>query len=120
MTLIDQEILDGILQGDDELLADLATIFAQHMPDIETRINVAFADGDASGVYENAHQLKSRLGYFGATSLQAIALELETMSRENQLQSCEASIQQLLVGCRDLILELNQLTGLSLSMDENE
>lgn len=118
MKLIDKAELDKLLQGDESLLADLAIMFAQYFPDTRSRMRLAIADRDPTALQESAHQLKSRLAYFGATTLNAIAAELEVRGRDNDLQGVEPELDTLLFGCCDLMVELNELTGLSLSISD--
>lgn len=118
--LIDQDELNNVIQGDEALLAELATMFAQYMPDMQSRLRLAVADHDVSALQENAHQLKSRLAYFGATTLREAAGDLESSESASSIHEIGGRVEQLLVGCRDLIGELNNLTGLSLRLDEDE
>ena len=118
--LIDQDELNNIIQGDEDLLAELTTMFVQYLPDMQSRLRLAVADRNVSSLQENAHQLKSRLAYFGATTLREIASELESSDANIPMQDIGGRIELLLAGCSDLVGELNDLTGLALRVDEDE
>ncbi len=118
MKIIDKRALDEFFQGDAELLADLATIFTQHLPDMDARMRVAIADRDAEALHEVAHQLKSRLGYFAAAKLQSIAREMEACGRDGRIDDGAELLEPMLSGCRDLLVELSDHTGLSLVVAE--
>jgi HPt (histidine-containing phosphotransfer) domain-containing protein len=48
-------------------------------------MEIALAAGDVDSFRRNAHSMKSNANTFGATELAALAKELESMARENNL-----------------------------------
>ena len=85
MQLIDKDALDDFIQGDEELLADLATMFTQHLPDMEARLRVAIDDGDAPRCVSRLTNSRVVLGYFSAPGCKALAAELEERGRDDDL-----------------------------------
>ena len=120
MSLIKLEALERFIQGDEELLADLSTLFVQYYPDIEARLNLAIDNGDGESLRETAHQLKSRLGYFQAPVLVDCACRLETCGKTGDLDDADAILKTLFDGIRQLVSELRELTHLPLSLNEND
>jgi HPt (histidine-containing phosphotransfer) domain-containing protein len=120
MSLIKIEALAQFIQGDEELLADLSTLFVQYYPDIAARLNLAIDNGDGESLRETAHQLKSRLGYFQAPVLVDCACRLETCGKTGDLDEADAILKSLFDGIRQLVSELRELTHLSLSLNEND
>lgn len=116
MAVIDQVALSEFYRGDEEMLADVATMFVQFLPDMESRLRLAVEDGDANSLREVAHQMKSRLGYFCASELQQTAAELENCGRENELDSAGDLLSGLLTGVHQLLSELRGFTRLSLQV----
>ena len=102
MSLIKLEALERFIQGDEELLADLSTLFVQYYPDIEARLNLAIDNGDGESLRETAHQLKSRLGYFQAPVLVDCACRLETCGKTGDLDDADAILKTLFDGIRQL------------------
>ena len=115
MQIIDKEALDDFIQGDHELLGDLASMFTQYLPDMQARMCLAITDRDASALRESAHQMKARLGYFQAASLQEIAAQLEKQAQAGELDAASQTLRRLLDGCQRLLGELRVYTGLSLN-----
>ncbi|WP_372894404.1 Hpt domain-containing protein [Stieleria sp.] len=114
MPLIDSIALDTMIAGDEELLADLATMFVQFLPDLEARLRLAIETQAASEVETIFHQLRSRVSYFGATSLQQMAKQVETQAQSGNLTDIEPSCDQMLRGIDELLVELRVLTRLPL------
>jgi len=114
MAHIDQHALAAFIQHDDELLGELAIMFVQSLPDSEARLRYAVDHRDASVLRETVHQLKSRLAYFSAESLQQQALHLEQCGRGNQLDEARPLVEQLLIGIEEMLCELRLLTRLPL------
>lgn len=120
MELIDAEILNKYIAGDDDLLSDLAVLFAKHLPDVEARLRIAVADQNGAAMRETSQDLKSRLGYLGASQLQDKAVMLEELGRSDQAGGAGELVEEILLGCRALLVELEQHTGLSFCLDDED
>jgi len=105
--------------GDDDLLADLAIMFVQLLPDLESRIQFGIENNDAQEVESAAHQLKSRVSYFGAADLRDCAGKLELAARNGDSQTFLSIQTQLFADVEKLIEELRVLTNLSLEIDSD-
>ena len=117
MGRIDKTSLDQFVEGDDELLAELASAFVKYLPDMEARLRFAVGDSDPSALQEAAHQIKSRLGYFFAASLQEAAYQLETCGRQCEMQNSADLLNDLLQGIHEMLDELRQFTKLQLQVE---
>ena len=114
MGQINHTSINELLQNDQNLLADLATMFARSAPDHVARLRLAVAERNSKLLEETAHLVKSRLSYFAATELHAIAASLEQDGRSGNLEASPAKLEQLLLGFDELLAELRQLTDLPL------
>ena len=120
MPHIDAASLKQFILGDDVLLADLATIFVQSLPDCKARLRFSVQGHDAMMLREAAHQLASRLGYFQAEGLRELAKRLEQCGITNQLDGMRDAVDQLTQGLDELVGELRQLTQLPLRIPEED
>ncbi|MEM9411672.1 MAG: Hpt domain-containing protein [Planctomycetota bacterium] len=118
MSVIDQEALARIFEGDDDLLADLSTMFVKLLPDIRARLRVAIEERDWKSAEELAHQMKGRLGYFGATNLQTLAKEIEKEAQNNSSDEISDLYDDLFQGIVEMVGELSQLTNLELNISD--
>ena len=114
MSVIDSTALDNMIGGDEELLADLATMFIQFLPDVEGRIRVALENRDAPRVESVFHQLRSRVSYFGAISLQQLAKQIEQQAKAGDLDEIEVACKKMMIGIDELLSELRERTRLPL------
>jgi HPt (histidine-containing phosphotransfer) domain-containing protein len=119
MPEIDPNALENMTGGDHELLADLATMFVQLLPDIEARLRVAIENRDNEEIGMVAHQLRSRVSYFGATHLQNLAKNIELTAKNSDFTETAKSCQQMLTGIDDVLVELRALTRLSLEKSDD-
>ncbi len=119
MTLIDQTALDSIIDGDAELLADLAIIFVQMLPDTDARLRLAVQSSNAKEVSLVAHQLHSRFGYFGAKPLQELARKIELSAKGNDLTNMAEWYSEMRAGIETLLNELRSMTRLPLEKNDD-
>jgi HPt (histidine-containing phosphotransfer) domain-containing protein len=119
MALIDQTALDCIIDGDAELLADLAIMFVQMWPATDARLRLAVQSSNAKEISMVAHQLYSRFGYFGAKSLQELARKIELSAKENDLTNIAEWHAEVLAGIETLLNELRSMTRLPLEKDDD-
>lgn len=117
---INAEYLLEFLQGDEGLLAELATIFVQTLPDVKARLQFSVRSHDPLMLREVTHQLASRLGYFQAMELSDRARNLEQCAMANQLGDASQKVVQLIEGLGELVEELRQLTKLPLKEAEED
>jgi len=118
-TLIDRKSLDRFTEHDSEMVADLAVIFNRELPDYLARMDYSIAESDLEAVGEIAHQLKSQLSYFFCESLVNLAIELEEHSSQGATSEAKSTATKLTEGIDQLLEELNQLTGLNLTIEKD-
>lgn len=118
MGQINHRSIKELLQNDQYLLADLATMFARSTPDHVARMRLALTERKPKLLEETAHVVKSRMSYFAATELHAIAASLEQDGRSGNLEKSREKLEQLLVGLEELLTELGELTNLPLQYCE--
>jgi len=83
------------VEGDRELLAEMATLFLEVCPGLLSAIREAIARHDARGLEHAAHDLKSSVGNFGAHTAQEAALTLEKIGREGDLARAQEAYRLL-------------------------
>ena len=88
------EALDRV-DGDRELLGELAQIFSEESPRMLNELRTFVASGDAKGVQHTAHTLRGSLSSFGAKAAAAAALALETMARDGTLVGASQHLCEL-------------------------
>jgi two-component system sensor histidine kinase/response regulator len=92
------------LDGDAELLAEVAGIFLEDYPRFVADIQDAVARRDAPALARHAHGLKGSVANFGATAAFQAALRLEDLARQGDLSEAESVLN-------DLTQALEQLKG---------
>ena len=117
---INAESLKEFMQDDEDLLAELATMFVQALPDCKARLRFSVRGCDALMLREATHQLASRLGYLQAFGLSEQARHLEQCGMTNQLSGTRELVDQLIQGLDELVGELRQLTQLPLRNSEED
>ena len=83
------------MEGDRELLAEMATLFLETGPGLLSVVREALDRQDAGGLEHAAHNLKSSVGNFGAGRARDAALNLEKIGREGDLTHAEESYRAL-------------------------
>ena len=87
---LDPSALDRLLElagGDDAFVAEMIDTFLHDAPGLVQDMHSAIASGDAAALRRAAHSLKSNSRDFGAPVLSGMCLELETMGKEEALDS---------------------------------
>jgi HPt (histidine-containing phosphotransfer) domain-containing protein len=83
------------VEGDTELLAELAGLFLESYPEQLSAIRIAVRDVDAKAVQHASHTLKGSVGNFAARAAFDAALELENIGRSGDLSSAAAAAAKL-------------------------
>ena len=117
---INTESLKEFMQDDEDLLAELATMFVETLPDCKARLRFSVRGCDALMLREATHQLASRLGYLQAYGLSEQARHLEQCGMTNQLSGTRELVDQLIQGLDELVSESRQLTKLPLRNSEED
>ena len=85
---LDRAALDKLLElvgGNPVLLGELIDSFLQETPPLLVALHRSLEEGNAAGLRQAAHPLKSSSRDFGATQLSELARELEDMGKAGQL-----------------------------------
>jgi CheY-like chemotaxis protein/HPt (histidine-containing phosphotransfer) domain-containing protein len=90
------------VDGDEELLAELAGYIVETYPELLEGVQAALAEGRAAEVQSKVHALKGVLGVLGLNAAVEAALRLEKMGEAGDLTEAE-------VGCADLNREIEKL-----------
>lgn len=81
--------------GDMELLAEVVDLFLEDSPKMLDSLRVAISGGDAHSVERSAHSLKGALLNMAAEPAASVALQLERMGREEELERSLDALRQL-------------------------
>jgi len=103
-------VLDN-LDGDRELLREIAGIYLNSYGEELNRIGAAIAAGDAAKIFALAHTIKGSIGNFGADEAVEFARTIERHARDGQLGDIEASFQRLQALLDQLAAELRLELG---------
>jgi len=108
---LDMEITSGLLAIKREgFFLNLVEIFSEDGEKLVGEIQEALTQKEARVLEESAHSLKSASASIGAHLVAALASELETMGRENQIRADKASISILRERLTDAVQALRILT----------
>lgn len=95
MTTLDwRKALDN-LEGDEDILRDLAQVFLDQADTMTAEIGRAVEKQNAETLRRSAHTLKGALKVFWAEPATSTALELENQGREGKLTNSEAVYARL-------------------------
>jgi HPt (histidine-containing phosphotransfer) domain-containing protein len=83
------------VDGDRQLLGELATLFLQECPQMLAEVQEALASHDPKALQHSAHTLKGSVGNFGALSASEAAFVLERMGRQGDLSAAHAAFTHL-------------------------
>lgn len=97
------------LDGDRELMVQLAEIFLAEAPGLMSEARRVVGANDAPGLARTAHSLKGSLGCLGANGAWAAADALETMGRASDLAGANLQLADLTQQVDDLTLVLSRL-----------
>jgi two-component system, sensor histidine kinase and response regulator len=95
------------VEGDRELLAELAELFAGEGPFLLTEIRQAITRGESASLARAAHTLKGSVGNFGAQQAQALAMQLEQLGRAGTLGQADTTYANLEAAVGRLCTELS-------------
>jgi CheY-like chemotaxis protein len=104
-----QAALDRV-EGDRELLSEMATLFLTEYPRFVQQLHQAIAENDAATVNYAAHTLKGSVGNFVDEETAATAFVLEKMGREGELTQAPVALAQLESALARLTPALAKLT----------
>ena len=103
-----EELLERV-GGSHELLVEVIDLFLEDGPQLLSTIQEALARGDADGVRRGAHALKGSAGNFGASTLVAIAHQMEIHAAAGSPDALADLLQALKTELSELSAELADL-----------
>jgi|GEM_PF-1785318 len=117
--LLDPKVLEELRELGDltatDMLGQLVTIYLGNSADLIEQLGTAVSAGDAKGVREAAHALKSTSGSLGATTLSALCKDLEMMGREGRLHGADELLVRLEIlhteVCESLAVEADAIAA---------
>jgi two-component system, sensor histidine kinase and response regulator len=92
------------LDGNQQLLREIAIIFLDDVEKMAEAIRQAIAAGDAQQLEQTAHKLKGAVAIFSASDCVAFTRQLEDLGRRGRITEADAIFERLSVS-------LDQLTG---------
>lgn len=93
------DMLKGVI-GDD--LKPILSSFLEITPDLINKVEQAITAQNATDLQHQAHTLKGSAANVGAIQLPEIALQLEQMGKNNQLDGAEDKLEQVRLAYTDL------------------
>lgn len=100
--ILDLQALLESVDGDRELLDELAGTFAEEVPGWITALRTAASSGDSATLFRVAHGVTGAVGYFKASGVRQAAADLEAMGRESRLKGVSAAVDRVQVGLVEL------------------
>jgi HPt (histidine-containing phosphotransfer) domain-containing protein len=97
------------VDGDLQLLAELAAMFVQDYPRMVEEVRDSIGREAPSDLESAAHTLKGRLAFFGMKNGQDQALILEMMGREHNLTGVRQALAKLELAVEDSLPSLERL-----------
>ena len=97
------------LDGDRELLTELAGLFAEQHPQFLNRTRTALEQEDGPGLLRAAHTMKGSVANFGATALVTALEQLETHGRSGDWTGARAGMEVVELHLERLAAELERI-----------
>ncbi len=96
------------VDGDRELLKEIAGLFLEECPGSLEAVRAAVAAGDPAALQRAAHSLKGAVSNFGERTAHKAALRLEDMGRAGDLAGSADALRELEEALARLISELRE------------
>jgi two-component system sensor histidine kinase/response regulator len=107
--LIDIDRLMKEFSGDEEILAEISSVFEAELPKMLAAIEIAIRSGDMKSLERTAHTLKGAVSNFQSPRVKDAAFALEKQGRENQKDDVNESFIRLKELLNRLLDELHIL-----------
>lgn len=109
MSVIDLDTFNALRESmGGDFIVELIDTFLDDLPNQVSQLRDALATRDADSFRRAAHTIKSNAATFGAARLTMLARELETMGRENNLETGDR-LQLLEEAVMEVIQHLKEL-----------
>jgi HPt (histidine-containing phosphotransfer) domain-containing protein len=97
------------VEGDLQLLAELAAMFLQDYPRFLKEARESILGNDHSTLEREAHTLKGRLAFFGINRLREKALNLEMMGRNHDLTQALQALTEIEIEMESILPEFESI-----------
>jgi two-component system, sensor histidine kinase and response regulator len=97
------------VDGDMQLLAELAALFLQDYPRLMDEIRGSISTADSATLERAAHTLKGRLAFFGIQKAREQALSLELLGRAQTLTNAGAALAEVEAEMEKILPEFESL-----------
>ncbi len=108
---LDQAAALAAVDGDEELLADVAEAFLAEAPQLLEQAEAAGSAGDAAAVKRAVHTLKGAVSSFGEHPAVALALAVERAAATGDLASAREALPQLRHAITPLLEDLGAIVS---------
>jgi CheY-like chemotaxis protein len=105
----DRKIALLSVDGDEEMLSEMASLFIQECPQQMEQITRAHANSDMRALSRAAHTMKGSAALFGAEHVRSMAYRIEEMGAGNYLSGYEEAWHSLKKEIERLLAALKQL-----------
>ncbi|MBN1566274.1 MAG: Hpt domain-containing protein [Acidobacteria bacterium] len=102
---MDLDIALSHVDGDRQLLAELAALFLKDYPRLVREMREFLIRTDFAGLERTAHTLKGRLAFFGIQRVREMALKLEMMGRGQELAHAEQLLASIETEMKNVLPE---------------
>ena len=99
-----------LVEGDRELVEELANLFAEECPNALAEMRGALESNDAALLERLAHTMKGSSANIGATGTSQLALVLESQARSGKLDGAREQFALLEAEAGRLLIELRALS----------
>ena len=117
--VIDPTPLDAIRSleqaGQDSLLDTIVNMFLEQSEALVLQIREAVETGDAVGVREAAHSLKSSSANVGAMRVSALSFDLEQAGRDGMLDNASALADRLYLAIKEANQALSEIVNVAVA-----
>jgi two-component system, sensor histidine kinase and response regulator len=107
---LDLDVALSHVDGDMQLLAELAALFLQDYPRLLDEMRDSIAKADAACLERMAHTLKGRLAFFGIRKAREQALGLELSGREQNLTGAVQALAEIEAEMESILPEFSSLS----------
>ncbi len=106
---MDLSIALSHVDGDRQLLAELADLFLQDYARLLEEIRDSIPKEDFGSLERGAHTLKGRLAFFGVQRIREMALALEIMGRSKDMAGAAQSLKAVEAEMQNILPEFEVL-----------
>jgi HPt (histidine-containing phosphotransfer) domain-containing protein len=107
---LDLDVALAHVDGDRQLLAELAALFIQDYPRLRDEARESIQKGDHSSLERAAHTLKGRLAFFGIQKGRQQTIALEMMGRQNDLSRAKQALAEVEAEMESILIEFESLS----------